>query len=225
MKHLKTLPILFLVFLLSCKEEDKAPRLASVNVVNATVNLPAVKVNYFGRPIGYAAYTNQVNYSANRVYSLPTSGPVSLVIVPSADTLKVVYTGELNLPPGDIYSLYLTILLKESIPALYADSIMGVRFINLSPNSSPVAINILATPAVKEVSSLAYKQGTDFKTYPAKKANSTYVFQVRDAATAALLATYTLTTTRFLNVTLALKGLAGTTTGTNALGVMRVNNY
>ncbi len=152
-------------------------------------------------------------------------------VIISPDSTKVIANASLSFASGDLYSFYLagqstavdTILRKETIPT-FQDSSCGVRFINLSYNSSPIAVTLSTTPTVKEVTSLAYKAQSDFKTYSATAANNTYVFQVRDATTLALLGSYTLTVPRFFSCTLAWIGQTGAT-GTNAPKVIRVNNY
>ena len=213
----------------SCQEKLKLePNLISVNVVNASINVSSVKVNYLGTSDLWKILNDQVSYGTNRVYSVFPDKHFK--IVSATDTLTLLYNKTFK-KIGDIYSLFLagqstavdTILVKENIP-YRADSTAGVRFINLSYNSTPVNVTLSTTATVNEFSAVAYKGITDFKTYPALKANTSYIFQVKDGSTNALLVSYTLTTPRFANCTLVLKGMVGGT-GTNALGVQRVNNY
>jgi len=206
--------------------------LASLNIVNASVNLGTVKVNFTDLKGLYSSITTTVAYGANTPYGVNAGVIVPVTIVPTSDTTKVAFTGSFTFDNGGIYSLYLagqstavdTVFVKENIPS-YTDSLCGVRFINLSYNSNPIKVVLSTSSTVTEFPGMAYKQVSSFKTYPAKAANASYVFQIKDAAKDSLVATYTLTTPRFFNCTLALKGSWGTTSGTNALGVMRVNNY
>jgi hypothetical protein len=242
MKYLHRILILPIIGLAlsSCEKDEEVIEVASVNVINAAVNSVVVKVNYLGTPVIWSSYTGTagtVSFSANKMYTLPAGSNVPLTIVPTNDTLTPIYNSNLSLNAYDLYSLYLagqaptyeTVLIKENIPQRYQDSIIGFRFINLSPNSPAVSVSLSTTPTVTEFADVSYKQSTEFKTYPAKKVTTSYVFQVKNAATGALITTYThsLTATpgRFWNVTLVLKGLVGTTTGTNAIGIQRVNNY
>ncbi|HEX2629034.1 MAG TPA: RagB/SusD family nutrient uptake outer membrane protein [Chitinophagaceae bacterium] len=150
---------------------------------------------------------------------------------------------------GDTYSLFLagqspayeTLLIKDAIPgSTYPDSSINIRFVNLWPNSPVVNITLAATTTVNEVTNLSYKQITEFKKYslPSVIPAGTVSFQVRDASTNAILVTYTLpasggapnpnvsiTASRFKSITLVIKGLAGTTTGTNAYSILPVTNY
>jgi len=207
--------------------------LASLNVVDASVNVATIKANFTGTglPNFYATNTVTVAYGANNVYGVNAGVTVPLTIINNADSTKAIYQSNLNLVNGGIYSLYLagqstavdTIFVKETIPS-YTDSSCGVRFINLSYNSNPIIVTQSATPTVVDFTSLSYKSYSSFKTYPALAANATYTFQVRDAGTNAILATYALTTPRFFNCTLAWIGQTGVT-GTNAPKIARINNY
>jgi hypothetical protein len=94
----------------------------------------------------------------------------------------------------------------------------------LSPNSTPLNITLSTSTTVNEVSNLAYKQYTDFKTYPGLY-NSAYTFQIRAASNpSVVLTTFSLTTAtvpRFANITVVIRGMVGTTP---ALGTTRVNH-
>ncbi len=103
----------------------------------------------------------------------------------------------------------------------YADSLCGVRFINLAPGSKPISVNLKGNANGSEVNSLAYKSYSSFIPYTAKVANPSYVFEIRDAATGNLITSYTLATPYFHNVTIALRGLTG---GSPAAGVTLVSH-
>ncbi|MEO8172416.1 MAG: hypothetical protein ABI581_05010 [Sediminibacterium sp.] len=222
-------------FVTACKKDTVATTpLASLNLVNATVNAPAVKANFTSVP-GNISYYNLItattSYGANTAYGVLATNSVALAVALSTDSTKLIYNGSLNFGNGELYTLYLagqatapdTILRKENIPA-YQDSSCGVRFINLSYNSTPIKVTLSTTPTVSEMSSLAYKAQSEFIKYDATVANNTRIFQVRDASTNAILASYTLTVPRFFACTLAWIGQTGTT-GTNAPKVQRINNY
>ncbi len=238
MKRITTPLLLFfaVMTLLSCKKDSVSlTPLASLNLVNATVNAGAVKANFTnvsGKGGGqyYSQITTSVNYGSNNVYGVLAGRTIPITVAP-ADTTQPVFGGNLSLTRGGIYSFYLagqagavdTLLVKESIPH-HGDSSCGVRFINLSYNSNPIIITQAATPTVIEFNSLRYKQFSEFKTYAASLAVKSYAFQVRDAGTNALLGSYTLSTPYFQNVTLAWIGQGGGS-GLAAPKVIRVNNY
>jgi len=239
MQYKKAMPLLLLIGFAfgSCKKSDVTlTPLASLNLVNATVNLGTVKANFTNLSNKttsqlYSQITTTVAYGSNLIYSVLSNKNVPLTIVATSDTTKPVYTGSLNLATGNTYSLFLagqtgavdTIMTRDVLP-IFDDSSCGIRFINLSYNSSPIVVTQSASPTVNDFSSLAYKQYSSFKTYSAKSANSTYLFQVRDAIAGTLLGTYTLSTPYFHNVTLAWIGQTGGS-GTVALKVIRVNYY
>lgn len=227
----RMLVILLIALTAGCKKTHiTTTPLASINIVNAAVNVPGIKVNFMNLPGQYASIPT-ISYGGNKTYSVLANLTVPVAIVTTSDTLHPIYSGNLQLTGTGIYSLYLagqstavdTILVRETIP-VHTDSSCGVRFINLSYNSSPITITLSATPTVVEFSNLAYKQASTFKTYPALAGNTSYAFQVRDAGTNTILSTYTLSTPRFFNCTLVWKGMVGGT-GANAPGIQRVNNY
>jgi hypothetical protein len=229
----------FSLFLLcSCKKEvPSIVPLAALNLINVTVNLGTVKANYTNtatKGAGYQFYsqiTTSVGYGANFIYGVLANTTVPLTVAPMTDTLAPAYSGTLNLVNGASYSLYLAgtlgsvdaLLLRDTI-VNYVDSSCGVRVINLSYNSNPIVITEPNTPTVDDFSNLGYKQISSFKTYPAGATNTSYVFQVRDAGTNAILGTYTLTSPIFHSVTLAWIGQTGGA-GNNAPQIMRINNY
>ncbi|MES2329929.1 MAG: hypothetical protein V4539_10025 [Bacteroidota bacterium] len=220
----------------ACKKStvDITP-LASVNIVNASVNVAAAKVNFTGpvSPNYYNLITATTAYGANTAYGVLANTTVPVQVIISPDSTKVIANASFNFANGDVYSFYLagqstavdTILRKETIPT-YQDSSCGVRFINLSYNSSPISVTLstAATAPITEFTGLAYKAQSVFKKMDATVANNTYTLQVRDATTLALLGSYTLTVPRFFSCTLAWIGQTGGT-GTAAVKVQRVNNY
>lgn len=239
MQHPKSLTLLLLtgvVLSISCKKSIVGlTPISSLYLINATVNLGSVKANFVDPSNkGNGQYYSQIasiRYGGNASYPVLAGQIIPLTIVPVTDTVNPIYRANLNLGAGNIYTLFLagkagsmdTVFVRESMP-FYADSICGIRWINLSYNSSPITISQAITPTVNEVSNLAYKTFSSFKPYSAGASNSSYVFQVRDAATSTLLATYTLSTPFFHNVTLAWIGEAGGS-GASAQKVIRINHY
>ena len=57
------------------------------------------------------------------------------------------------------------VIIKENIP-YRTDSTAGIRFINLSPNSTPLSITLSTSDTVNEVTALAYKKYTEYLSYP-----------------------------------------------------------
>ena len=236
--------IVMLILFAGCKKaEPLNPKLTTVNVVNAVIDIGAVKVNYFGKDIAWKNYTSGtalVNFGSMQVYSVLPGNKIQ--IVPALDTVKTLFNSVVSEVDKDIYSVFLTgtisapenIVKKENLPAVYSDMCIGVRLINLSPESNPLNLTLSSNPMINEFTSVGYKQITDFKKlpFPAFLVSGSNVFQVRDAS-GILLASYTLPTTgilsvasaRYRNITLVVKGLQGTISGANALSIFCVGNF
>jgi hypothetical protein len=245
--------ILILFALGGCKKDEIVTNQSSINIVNASVGIGTIKVNYFGKTINWSTLTGTaglVNFGTSQILTvtnLVTDFP--FIIVPSIDTLKPVINVKLPIENNGMYSLYTTgqtgayeyIFSKESsIPYNFPDSAIAVRFINLSPNSPAVNITLASTPNIFEKSELLYKQRTDFKKYTDLNIVpiGSLTFQVRDAISNAILTSYTLpasptspystvstSLSRFKSITLAIRGLAGITSGTNAYSLFPIPQY
>ncbi|SEM62078.1 hypothetical protein SAMN05192574_101207 [Mucilaginibacter gossypiicola] len=165
-------------------------------------------------------------------------GNIPLSLAPQTDTLHTLYKNNILMEANSIHTLFVTgtidntdsYFTTDKVPAFAAaDSLIGVRFVNISMGSKPVSINIKGQSNAL-VNGLAYKSASDFLPYAAKKtvpATVSYVFEIRDASTAALITTYTLSslgTKISKSVTIALKGIPGGT-GVNAQMALLVNNY
>lgn len=214
--------LLFAVTMLfSCKKEEATTRpIASLTLVNAVVGGKGVK-------LGGGSFTT-FNNGSNQLFLF--AGENSLYVWPLADSLNPYYVqSKFTVNDREIYSLFICgvpgstegIIVKENIP-YRTDSTAGIRFINLAPNKPSLNITLSATTTVNEVSALAYKNYTEFKTY-AGLFNSTYSFQVRDAANpTTVLTTFTLAASavpRFANITLVIRQ-----NGASGVAVFRVNN-
>jgi hypothetical protein len=118
-----------------------------------------------------------------------------------------------------------TVLLEDKIP-LYQDSTSGVRFINLSPNSQPITVNIQGS-TLSRFGTLSYKQISDFKPFTTKGQNLSngYIFEVRDAQSGSLLTMFTWTPKVFFCNTLVITGLVNDNTGNYPVSVFQVNHY
>lgn len=226
MKYLNKLITLLsiIIFIASCKKDEiKTTSLSSLTAVNAVVDGNAMK-------LGSNATTINNNSSAQLAL---IAGENNLYLWPVSDSAKPYFTTNKFLTQnGEVHSLYVFgdtlnpqgMLVKETIP-YRTDSTAGIRFINLSPNTADKALNIslASAPGENEVSNLAYKQYTQFKSYPSLY-NSSYEFEIRNDTSAAPktpLATFSLLSSevpRFANITLVIHQ-AGT-----GLSIFRVNN-
>lgn len=242
---------LFITSLLmqSCKKTQEEFRpYSSVTVVNATTDVANARAYVSENDIPWKrlpATDAAAQYRSTQLSAFATQNKVRAVS--GADTTIVLFNsvkGE-TLAEKGFNTLFLCgstgayegIFVNNDNIVNHKDSIFGIRFINLSPNSSPVNITLSTTPTTNEATGLAYKQKTDFRTYPALSSTPAMDFQVRDAA-GTVLANYTLPITpvspyttagipfaRFRNITLVIKGLEGTTSGANAFGIFPVSHY
>ncbi|MBO9728520.1 MAG: DUF4397 domain-containing protein [Chitinophaga sp.] len=239
------LPLLICGCLFSCSKEKNPPGTSSLTIVNAIAGSDMLVANFSGTvPLNTYLYANRLPYNFFSVLSnqfSAYSGQQPLAIYAYPDTLEKstpLFNMSLHLPVGSIHSLFLTgtmqhpdtMLVTDLLPVyLPEDSVTGIRFVNLSPGSAPVSINIQGQTGSVEVSNLPYKGITGFKRYAAKTTSPDYVFEFRDAGSGALIASYqatgisnpgTLTPNnwRNRNVTLALLG-------NQTLSVLLINNY
>jgi hypothetical protein len=232
---MKTLPkIIFAISIGLClsackKTQISGPSAAgTINVTNAVIGGSTITLttNY-----SIISSNNTVGSNAAAFFPLVAGNiPVSLGIpaiaaTPTTPAVPAVpyYSQTLAIDKTSNYSLFLTgaspaaieyVLISETYPRAYADSVCGVRFINLSPGSNPISVNIKGGVNGSEVSSLAYKAYGSFKQHPAKAVNKTILFEIRDAATGILLyptngSGYSLAVPYFHNVTLAYRGTGG----------------
>jgi hypothetical protein len=229
MKYLHQLTIWIILIIVisfsSCKKLTiETPEKAAFSIGNFVIggqsvktgSLPLSSINNSGEPPIYGLHVGEHN----------------LYVWPLGDSLHPYYTQpKFECKANEVYTLFLHgpvaapegFIVKESIP-YRTDSTAGIRFINLSPNSTPLNITLSTSTTVNEVSNLAYKDKTEFKSYPALY-NSTYTFQVRAANNPnTVLTSFALAANavpRFANITLVIRGMVGTTP---ALGVTRMNN-
>ncbi len=234
--------LLVLGFIACKKNKEVFKTSSSINVINAVVGLPSVKINPGVNPFFYSKTSDVVNYSANRFYFVEL-GQRTIEAVSNADTTKALFNLNYNMQSG-FYTMYLagqfpnvdTLFRKEvNFPfiktdvttPLLEDNVTTVRFVNLSPNSPTVQINI-RNSTTNEVINLSYKSISDWKRYVNKATGTTnYVFELRNEATNAILLTYTFgatATNKYKNVALVIKGLVGGT-GVNAFGIFPVNYF
>lgn len=242
MKLLKFILVIVLaqVFSLSCAKEASGVKQISISaftVVNAIVNANPMIADFSGvdSVSAYYSTTPQIGYASFNEYSIP-SGNVPTVIYQISDTSQPQFRGVLNLRPSSIYTLFLSgivnsqnqadTLLTQDNPPYHAvsDSSVGVRFVNLSPGSNPISINIQGNVNGSEVSSLPYRKYTSFRNYPATVNIIQYIFEIRDAGSGSLLTTYVYNLEPFQNITIAVIGLEGSPT-LASISATQVNNY
>ena len=227
--------LISLIILASCKKDTpRFSALASLNVADAVISGGNVKLNTNVR--------DSATINSYKLFQLNAGSNTPIKLYPTNNPTISYYDQNHETVNGGIYSLFLTgtatapesVFVKDNIPAFSQDSLIRVRVINCSPNSTAMNVSLTSAPTVNIFSDLVYKNLSAFTALPLKTivpagSNS---FQVKNSS-GAVLASYTLPATgvvsvassRFKCITLVIKGLVGTTSGPNAFGVYAMSNY
>jgi hypothetical protein len=211
----------------SCKKDELVAQTSSTfTITNAIAGVPTsyslyARFNYGQKP---TLFVNAPMIPVdNTLLFNGYSGGLPMAFSPKTDTTKVLYPQTLNIQNGNIYSLFLMgtesdpdyLFQQEDIPPHYVptDSVVGVRFINLSKGSAPITVNIKGTPEQLIAGPIAYKASTAYRPYPMGRTavpSQSYGFEIRDQATGNLITSYTLAsigTLQSKNISLVLKGI------------------
>ncbi len=234
----------------SCKKTTLSSDTASLTVVNAAVGQRQIIPNFdASTPLPQYFYSLHVIYGSFSVADqLDYTGKRMLAFYNYIDTLPQAHplvTVPVDLETGSVHSVFVTgtpahpdVLFTNDTIAYYPnnDSTAGIRFVNILSSGESVNINQQVTPAVKEVSNLAYKGATGFIRYPATRSITSYKFEFRNAVTGTLINTYTVNQPGaqglsynpnlwlFKNNTLALIGSTDSV-GTYRPQVILINNF
>ncbi len=221
----------------SCEKDEQFIAYSNLTGFNAVLN---TSIRMLPDSIMTAGMKADVAVNAKGTLILPRTA-IPIKIQNTADN-STLYNGQLDFKSG-IYTLFIAgdvaspeAILKEETDFPFirtddgvttSDSVVNVRFVNLSSNSVPLKIK-LASATGNEVDNLPYKAIGNWKAYNSLTASTVYAFQLRDAATDALITTFNFTANsanRFKNVTLVVRGLQGTTSGGSAFGVTALNYF
>ncbi|MEN5193420.1 hypothetical protein [Sphingobacterium faecium] len=203
-------------FLFSCQKDEGVGTvdIAKVNVINAVVGGGEAKVNIgTGRIPWSSVVDDQILGGPNgvgRLYITPTDRSSYLQVVPVDDTTKFWYNQQQQLAAGKMYTLYLSgtarevktsfheetnfpkyILRDAGYPTPVKDSIVNIRFVNLSPSGPQVDINVQGKSS-NEVSGLNYEEFSEFKTFPFTKNGNFMTFEIRKSSDKMLITRYSL---------------------------------
>ncbi|MGA6118306.1 hypothetical protein [Sphingobacterium anhuiense] len=233
------------LFLYSC-QKDKVWQtevgIAKVNVINAVVTGGNAKVNVSPKEINWSNIRdNQAlgGFTLNRMFIVPTDRTTVFQVAPLSDTINMWYNQVSQLSAGKVYTLYLsgtptdlkTKFQEESNFPDYvirdagkttpvADSIVNIRFVNLSSSGPRLDINIQGKSTL-EASNLDYQAFTEFKAYPANNGIYSIAFEIRKSSDKSLVATYDFNADfyRFKSVAVVIMG------GYNTAGLPFVDSY
>ncbi|HVW94363.1 MAG TPA: DUF4397 domain-containing protein [Mucilaginibacter sp.] len=187
----------------SCKKDNTGPNGgAALNIVNVMPGTNSLVTN-FNSNLSLPSFSGafQLSYGSYNEFS-GYIGTVPISFTDISDTTHTILKTTVNLSDGSIHTLFLTgsstqpdtVYTTDHIPYYKStDSVSGVRFVNLSPDSKPVSINIQGNANGSEIAALGYKHCTPFKTYPVTSTlpvGGQYVFEIRDANSGNLLTTW-----------------------------------
>ena len=234
-------------FFISCEKENLPPGTASLTIVNATVGSKPLATNFSiegpvpyttGKRLQYNSFSN----NANQFNAYAGSQRLRLFQYPdTAAGDQPLFDLKLDLPVGSISTLFLTgtvsapdtLFTRDAIPFFAGgDSAMAIRFVNLSPGSAPISINIIGLADGSEIASLSFKKSSEFRRYAVRDGINDYVFEFRDAESGNLLASYETTGINYKDpnwwiyrsFTLALIGGPGET-GANTQKAFLISHY
>lgn len=225
--------ILMFAYLFSCQKDEAVGTvdIAKVNVINAVVVGGSVKVNVSNKrlpwnSIGDAQTLGGTN-NLNRLFIVPAEIPTYLQIAPISDTTKLWYDELKQLNTGKMHTLYLSGTLGN-VKALFheeinfpkpiirdagrqtpvTDSIVNIRFVNLSPSGPKLDVNIRGNTA-NEATELNYQAFTTFKAYPVPRNVNSIVFEIRQSSDKKLLRVFSLpvSNVRFKAIAVIVMGL------------------
>jgi len=211
------------------------PVASSITVVNAAINAPAVVVDFSNSPVQWIASAETISFGSSFEYSIP-SGQTPVSVIETPDSTQDLFDGTVEFTPQGIYSLFLSgilngqnqadTLLTIDNPPYFSinDSMMGFRFVNLSPGSNPISVDIQGSANGSTVASLGYKGITGFMPFPATSAYTQYSFEIRDAATGKLLTTASPNVETFQSMTIAVIGQEDSTAAT-PIQAIEINNF
>jgi hypothetical protein len=210
---------------MACTKTNPHSTVAAVNVINASPGSPSIYVSFWGDSAYYTAPT--VSYGSYLELSIPAKN-ASLYL--ATDTTKPFFNGPFPLIAGQIWSLFLagqggvpdSFFVRDYIHKLaVADSVTGVRFVNMAQGSNPINIDIRGASG-PVTTNLQYKGVVGWQSFSANAAATTagYTFEFRDNVSDSLLASYPLTFVSNVNQTLVFYGAAA-----SGFSVMSENNY
>lgn len=233
------------LFLYSCEKDtvwQAEAGIAKVNVINAVVTGGNAKVNVSEKEMYWNSIRdNQAlgGFTLNKMFIVPTDRTTVFQVAPLNDTTNLWYDQVAQLNSGKVYTLYLSgtptaikttfqeesnfpdyVIRDAGTPTLSTDSIVNIRFVNLSSSGPKVDINIQGESDVI-ADGLTYQAFSEFKTYPATNGIYTIAFEIRKSSDKSLVTTYYFNADffRFKSVAIVLMGIY------NVPGLPALDNY
>jgi hypothetical protein len=235
--HNGAIILLMAICCVSCHKGEVNPGpISAFTLINVAINSSPVIPEFGTGQVQWFNTAQTVPYGSFFEYSLP-SGQTQVSITQHSDTSVGIFNGSLMLAPRAIYSMFLcgqiqsvhgspdTLFVEDFPPYYGTDSVAGVRFVNLMQEDRAISVNLVGNSNGSEISNLPFKGLSAFKAYSATSQNTSYSFEVRDAVSGDLLASYTYgSIATFQNVTIVIYGssLPGTS---SPMACLLVNDY
>jgi hypothetical protein len=227
-----------LLILGACKKNEvEQKNLATLNVINGIIQRNVMlktngSINNSGANSSNSRQ-NRVSYGAGAFFYMEAKN-TSIDFLDFIDSSSL-FSKNLDLTEGKIYTVLLAgiapndeavIIDDTNMPYVNlsttpseADSIYNIRFVNLAPDLTNIDVRIQGA-ATNEVSGLAYKAASVWKTYPAKIASgSSRRFEFVENGVLRGSANIPFSSVRFKNIALVLRGLKTPASGQPGLGV------
>ena len=199
---------LLLSLVISCKKELVPQATAAFTIVNAVSGSDNLVANFSDNYVVEGTYPVGM-YIKYRVYT-----PQNHLTIPAGEQPLLFYrypvaTGQskpvhqltVNPKAGEAGTLFLAgtleqpeTLLITKLPPFHAlaDSVLGLRFVNLAPAKTAVRIRISGEGTELSVTNLAYKAATEYLSLKANAKVGDVLVEVFDQVSGTLLQTYTL---------------------------------
>lgn len=234
MKPISKLLTLFfsITMVLSCSEAaPDVSQTATIKVINIVNEIPSVLVKVGENSINYETTTSKVDFNTVENFSIEAHISKEVTIVKASDTIHPIYMELLDLKPG-IHSLYLsgklgeeeTLLLEDDVKQ-FTDSVVGIRFINLSKTLGPLDVSFIGETE-NMVLGLEFQSATDYIEFPAREEGTRYIFDFKNASgTVIQRASVTPLETGNISVKKNLTLVITTRENGTQYRITRVNNY
>jgi len=195
--------LLLLTGLVSCKKDSSHGAPAALNIINAVIGSDQGITTDFGvnGTTTFIGRTRKVFYGQFSIYDnffafSPGTHHLKLWSFPDTTSHdKPLQEVSFTAKEGEMYSLYIIgekaaselLWVTERYPG-YAitDSTFSVNFINLSPGSNPVVVELAGQS--QSLGTLAYKASTPYISFPAKSTSTDFVINFKDQATGNIIA-------------------------------------
>jgi len=216
----------------ACSKTKTVVSPVSINIIHAMPDGNPILPVFGNEKVSYYSSAQTISYGGYQLYSQMSNDGI-LSVVSLGDTSRTIYKETLSFMPGYIYSLFMAgdtikpdVLLSQDTIPLFNDSSVGVRFVNLSIDKTPLSIAIEGNVSPEpEFSSMQYLKISSFKKYSANSLiPGNYTFEVRDDLTGDVLTTFTWTYVVSKSNTLVISGSKDPNSST-PMTIFPVNNY